>query len=474
MYKYSKLETQKVIEICEKDKKEIALEIENMREKIQEILDNGNKKKKDEIAKLKRAEEKKIQEIKEEYKSILEKRVEEIDEENKALNEPHTRKLTELYEKLKYLSDRQKSLTQSLQTELKDKVRGVEGVSKNLVVRMRQFGDIHTGKEIDNLITRIKSEYETLEREKIFDIKVDYRGSGFRKKRAPSISDHAETIQIVNTIDSQWYVDGIASNNDGKIAITGSTEDHKSRITLMDLTGMIIKEKKFGKSIFSPGKRRFCDFVTNSKIASVYQEEEIGIYDVADDSYMRITTDFKITCMAVDTVKDLILVGSDETEVYMFDFQLVTRHRKLALPKIIEGPRDISVNKNGRLLVCDYEGSRIYETTLEGSESRAEYEFSRPDFDGEDWKPLCLCSDKYKCIFSLWMTGRKLGSGRRILVQYGDNCRKLLTTKEIDRDSRCATVIDQKDRGKLLRATWKTGQLYSYDLIYEDPGQVGV
>lgn len=72
------------------------------------------------------------------------------------------------------------------------------------------------------------------------------------------------------------------------------------------------------------------------------------------------------------------------------------------------------------------------------------------------------------------MTGRKLDSGRRILVQYGDNGRKLLTSKEIDRDSRCATVIDQKDRGKLLIATWRTGQLYSYDLIYEDPGQVGI
>lgn len=39
--------------------------------------------------------------------------------------------------------------------------------------------------------------------------------------------------------------------------------------------------------------------------------------------------------MAVDTAKDLILVGSDETEVYMFDFELVKQHRKLALPKII-------------------------------------------------------------------------------------------------------------------------------------------
>ena len=45
---------------------------------------------------------------------------------------------------------------------------------------------------------------------------------------------------------------------------------------------------------------------------------------------------------------------------------------------------DITVH-GGSLLICDYSGKRAYAVTMEGSESKLMYEFTKPDIDGGDW-----------------------------------------------------------------------------------------
>ncbi|PIK45875.1 hypothetical protein BSL78_17254 [Apostichopus japonicus] len=166
---------------------------------------------------------------------------------------------------------------------------------------------------------------------------------------------------------------------------------------------------------------------------------EIGIYDVRDGTYikkdcLKFITSWPsahgVICVTTDPVKNHIIVGTDSRDVYVFTDQMNYSHM-ITLPDVIDETYDITVHR-GSLLVCgNYTERAAYAVTMEESQSKLMYEFTKPDLDGLDWKPLRVCTDKNELIYMLWKAG--ILHQRCILVQYGQDGGQLLT-RTVDND----------------------------------------
>ena len=154
--------------------------------------------------------------------------------------------------------------------------------------------------------------------------------------------------------------------------------------------------------------------------------------------------------------------------MYVFDDQLNYSHT-MTLPDVIRSPSDIILHR-GSLLSCDSIGRRAYAVTMEGSESKVMYEFTKPDLDGGDWGPISLCKDKNGFIYMLW---EKLEPRVRsilyqcscILVQYSQDGRQLLTTRTVDSNAQSVDTIKVGEEDKIIIVTQCTYKLYTYSLI---------
>ncbi|KAJ8032646.1 hypothetical protein HOLleu_26222 [Holothuria leucospilota] len=231
----------------------------------------------------------------------------------------------------------------------------------------------------------------------------------------------------------------------------------------------MLKEKILDTRKFRPD--RYCNFLSQYKVASVCKRNEIGLCDVRDGSYIKknisdvISSWLKnlwISCVATDPVNNHILVGGfNSRDVYVFDDQLNYLHI-LTLPEMIKWPRDITVS-DGHLLVCDYDGKKCFVTTMDGLESKLVGEFMKPNLEGNKFRPICVCSDKNGLVYVLCKSHTQC-----YIVQYNHDGSQVLTTRKLDVDAHVITVVESSQGEKLLVATFDTQTVYLYNLMTKD------
>ncbi|KAJ8032636.1 E3 ubiquitin-protein ligase TRIM56 [Holothuria leucospilota] len=299
-----------------------------------------------------------------------------------------------------------------------------------------------------------------------------YARSIFGKDDTPKISEDAEKVVTIEGNQVGGRITGIASSGDGNIVVTGRyPTGNESYIFVIDENGKKIKGNNLVSSTNRPW--RYCDYLTQFKVASVCERTEVGIYDVRDGSYTgKNITDVisswpegrEVRCVATDNVNNHILVGGyDSRDVYVFDDQLNYRGYSLTLPKEIRWPRDMAI-RGSYLLVCDRDGKKSFLTTMGVSTIKVLHELRKPD--SYDWRPVSVCIDKSGFIYILWQAiNRPLTTKRCVVVQYSQNGRQVLTTRPVDGDAQCIATLDKDEGVKLLVQTWETGRLYIYGLL---------
>ncbi|PIK35978.1 hypothetical protein BSL78_27192 [Apostichopus japonicus] len=121
---------------------------------------------------------------------------------------------------------------------------------------------------------------------------------------------------------------------------------------------------------------------------------EIGIYDIREGSLVTKNVgdvignwpaNLGLECVTTDPDNKHIIVGTKSRNIYVFTDQLKYCH-SIILPAVITVVHNITVHR-GNLLVCDNDGDTAYAVSMEGSESKLMYEFSKPDLDECDWSP---------------------------------------------------------------------------------------
>lgn len=209
------------------------------------------------------------------------------------------------------------------------------------------------------------------------------------------LKDEESPVNIEGIKAYVWKVTGIsAGGNEGSVFFTGrTTVVHQSHITVINMKGNLLHQEKLqGKSLW---RNRYCAFLSEFKVATVSDYNEIGVFDIRDYSYTKRNISDVIStwtvhrnpiCVATDSVNNHILVGEVSKYVYVFDDKL-NYHHTLALPEVIKYPHHMTVSE-GNLLVCDYEGKKTYLVNMEGPESKLIRELPRPNFDGDNGNPI--------------------------------------------------------------------------------------
>lgn len=75
-----------------------------------------------------------------------------------------------------------------------------------------------------------------------------------------------------------------------------------------------------------------------------------------------------------------------------------------------------------------------------------------------------VCSEKNDFIYMLWRAETS-GPVKRVMAQYSQNGRQLLSTRQLDDDFRWVTTLKMDTAEKLLIATSKLGKLFTYGLV---------
>ncbi|PIK47152.1 hypothetical protein BSL78_16003 [Apostichopus japonicus] len=286
------------------------------------------------------------------------------------------------------------------------------------------------------------------------------------------ITDNEESVVDINGFrDNRWWINGMACSGDGNIVITGACEPEEySHISVINRKGKILRqdqmERELGFTLC-----RFCCPLSKFKVVTVCIPDEIGIYDVRNGSYHSQKISDVITswpqrrevfCVASDSVKDKIVVGTNSRHLYVFDGQLNYSHTT-TLPDVFTASSDITIQGQS-FLICDYYGKRAFAVDIDGSESKMRYEFTKPDLDEADWVPFNVCTDKSDYIYMLWRAEIS-GHVKRILTQYSQDGRQLLSTRRIDDSSRCVTTLQMDTAEKLIIVTSQVGKMYTYGLV---------
>ncbi|PIK45880.1 hypothetical protein BSL78_17259 [Apostichopus japonicus] len=283
-----------------------------------------------------------------------------------------------------------------------------------------------------------------------------------------TIAQHKESVVVVAGIKvKDGCITDITSKGDVNIAITHNATERLSHITVFNSKGEIQRQDQIDIDLDIP----ICGLLSEFKAVTWDYCYEIGIYDVSDGAYSKknirngITSwpsDQYVSCVTTDPVKNNIIVGTDSRDVYVFTDQMNYSHR-IKLPNVIYAAYDITVHR-GSLLVCDNSRGRAYAVTNEELQSKLMYEFTKPDLDELDWSPISVCTDQNEFIYVLWY--KSIFDKRRcILVQYSQDGRQLITTKRVDDDVYRLSTFEENGIEKVLTATTRWGEFYTYDLL---------
>ncbi|KAJ8046158.1 E3 ubiquitin-protein ligase TRIM56 [Holothuria leucospilota] len=431
-----------------------------------------------------------IQEVKKKYEEIFRVKKLEVTETFKARKSSLEKELAEFREQRERFERDMKELLESIEEQLNKNMETIEEMSQHFDNIKKRFQTLNVmassilASDNDwlavqcipdmftaaaNLMKDLKKDFPELKTLTV--VTVSYKQYSFRKPSVTKISN--EVKKKVNLNNPYRYVFGMTSIGDGKIAISGYTSDFEaSFIIVIDMNGRILQDKKMNTGEYQPS--RYCKLLSQHKVSSVCEPNEIGLYDVRDCSYIKKNIsdvinswpkDRYVTCVATDPFNNHILVGGyDSRDVYVFDDQLNYLHI-LTLPEMIKWPRDITVS-DGHLLVCDYMREKCYVTTTDGLESKLVGEFMKPNLEGSNFKPISVCNDKNGFIYVLWMS-HKFSSGC-FLVQYDQEDSQVLTVREVDGKATVLTVIETSEGENLVVATFNSQRIDVYDLITKE------
>ncbi|XP_071855009.1 uncharacterized protein [Apostichopus japonicus] len=312
------------------------------------------------------------------------------------------------------------------------------------------------------LIEEMKKKYPEVEYLSDFDISDIMKAM----KDNVTIAQHQESVVDVAGIKVKGgCFNDIKSRGNIKIVIIHKPTEGYSHITVFNRKGEIQRQDQIEMDKGIP----ICGLLYGFKAVTWNLWCKIGIYDVRDGTY--ITKDclnfitswpsaHDVICVTTDPVKNHIIVGTDSRDVYVFTDQMKYSHM-ITLPDVIYETYDITVHR-GSLLVCgNYIERAAYAVTMEESQSKLMYEFTKPDLDGLDWKPARVCTDKNEFIYMLWKAG--ILHRRCILVQYGQDGRQLLT-RTVDNDVDRVSTFEENGIEKLLMTT-TMGSFYTFDLV---------
>ncbi|KAJ8046153.1 hypothetical protein HOLleu_04738 [Holothuria leucospilota] len=469
------VEKEKMIKMHHEKDKKIMTKIqdtEGRRQQVQQEKQNTEKKLFDS---LQTKMEHEIQGVKKKYEDIFRVKKLELNDTFEARESSLEKELAKLREQREHFERDKKELLESIEKQQNENMKIIETMSQHFDNVKKRFETLNVMSSsilasdndwsavqcIPDMCTAAANLLEDLKRDfpeiaTLTDVTVNYKQYSFGK---PS---------VVNRI----Y--GMTSSGDGNDVISGYSPDElKSFIIVIDTNGRILQEKKL-----ATGKEwawRYCEFLSQHKVATVSEPNEIGLYDVREGSYiMRDISDVisswpksrDVRCVTTDSVNNHILVGGyDSGDVYVFDDQLNFLHI-LTLPEMIRSPHDIAVS-DGHLLVCDYDRDKCYVTTMDGMESKLVGEFMEPNVEGSIFVPISVCSDKNGFVYVLWKSYAQ-SPNHCYLVQYNQDGSQVLTTRKLDGGAEVVTVVETSKGEKILLAEHDAQTVYLYDLITED------
>ncbi|KAJ8032332.1 hypothetical protein HOLleu_25833 [Holothuria leucospilota] len=473
----------------EKDQK-IMKKIQVIEEQVKQVKQERQNAEKKIIHSVQREMENKILEIKIKYQKTLKVKKSEIGSIFQEREICLRKELTKLREKRKRFNRDKIEVLDTIEKQLNDNLKVIETISEYFDNIKKRFETLNVMTSsilasdndwsavqcIPEMCTAATNLMEDLKKDSpklktLTDVTVSYKQYSFGK---PSVTKIYEQVsKEININDPYGYIFGMTCSEGGSITISGVTSNGRtSYIIVIDMNGRILKEKKLNTGQNWPV--RYCQFLSQHKVASVCEPNEIGLYDIRDGSYTKKNIsdvinswpkDRYVKCVATDPVNNHILVGGFKSrDVYVFDDQL-NYHHILTLPEMIKWPRDMNVS-DGHLLVCDYDGKKCYVITMERVDGNLVGEFMKPNLDVSNFAPTGVCTDKNGSVYTLWFKYRS--SWQCYLVQYNHDGSQVLATRELDKDTVFITIAETFQGDKLLVATYKTQKLYLYGLSTED------
>ncbi|KAJ8032324.1 E3 ubiquitin-protein ligase TRIM56 [Holothuria leucospilota] len=420
------IEKEKVIKMHEEKYQNITTKIQDIEERREQVKQEKQNTEKKMFDSLQREKEKEIEEIKKKYDEILKVKKIEINESCQALESSLQKELTTLREKRERFDQDKKKLLELIETQLNENLKIIETISQHFDNIKKRCETLNVMASIilpsdndwsavqcipdmctaaTNLIRDLKKYFPELTA--LTDVTVNYKQYAFGKPSVTTIS--ARFDKKIGISLPYRFVFGMTSSGDGNIVISGITSDlEASFIIVIDMNGRILKEEETNTGEGCPF--RYCHFLSQHKLATVCQPNEIGLYDIRGGSYIKTNIsdvinswpkDRYVMCVATDPVNNHILVGGhDSRDVFVFSDQLKHLHI-LVLPEMIKWPQDITVS-DGHLLVCDCEVKKCYVTTMDGLESRLVGEFIEPNLEEGNYKPISVCTDGNGLVYVLW------------------------------------------------------------------------
>ncbi|XP_071854993.1 uncharacterized protein [Apostichopus japonicus] len=391
----------------------------------------------------------------------------------------------ELFRKLESLDANFKNLTTAknlLVEQNEDELKQIREFCKQIIKRYENFtatsSSILASKDdwtdaqcipdiraaFEPLIQEMKKEYPELNSLSDFDI------SDITKVVIDNvtIAQHKQSVVEVAGIKvNNGYFSGIGSRGDVNIVIIHKPSKGYLYMNVFNRKGEVQRKGRFKIDECLA----ICGFVFGIKAVTWNLRSEIGIYDVRDGAYRKKnvrnvinsrSSDQYMSCVTIDPVKNHIIVGTCSRNVYVLTAQMNFSHM-ITLPDVIDAPCDIAVHR-GSFLVCDSSCCTAYAVTMKESQSKLILKFTKPDLNGLDWRPTCVCTDKNEFIYMIWRA-TTLCKQKCILVQYSQDGRKLLTTRLLYDSVRYVSTLEENGMEKLLIATWKEGEFYTYDLV---------
>ncbi|KAJ8018875.1 E3 ubiquitin-protein ligase TRIM71 [Holothuria leucospilota] len=456
-----KSEKESLLKMYESKVKKTKTEKDDVERRREELKIEKQKTEKQIFDSLQREKEKEIEMVNKKYEELF--KLKKIESSNllKDRESYVERELAQLIQKLENFNRDKEELLESIKIELSKNLKDIEAILEYFENTNKRFKNLHAlassilasendwtaalcipdvQDAADNLIKDLKKDFPELQT--LSNVKINYKQLSFGKPSMFKISEQIESKITLN--NTYYYVDGMTSSGEGSIVISGCSYGGKEAfIIVIDVNGKIIRQKKITSGSFSP--LQLCDFLSQTKVATVCQPNTVGIYDVYDNSYTNKNIsdvisswpkDRYVTCVATDPVNNHILVGGINCrDVYVFDDQLNYLHI-LTLPEMIKWPVDITVS-DGHLLVCDYDGKKAYVTTMDENKCRLVGEFKKPDL--VDFKPWSVCTDKIGLVYMLWRYGIL---GQCYLVQYNFDGSQLITTRKMDDEAYVVAVVD--------------------------------
>ncbi|KAJ8032334.1 E3 ubiquitin-protein ligase TRIM71 [Holothuria leucospilota] len=484
------IEKEKVIKMHDvKDEKIMnkMQDIEGRRQQVKQEKRNAEKKIFDS---LQREMENEMQEVKKKYEEMFKVKKIEVTDIFKARESFLEKELSELHGKRERFQRDKEDLLEQVEKELAENFKTFKTMSEhfdNIKKRLEALNVMASSilaSDNDwsavqcipdmciaatNLMKDLKKDFP--EWTTLTYVTVNYKQYSIGKPSVTKISEQVE--KEITITDSNLRVCDMTSVGDGNIVISGITPDREaSVIIVIKMNGRIMQEKTMNTGKHWPA--RYCKSLSQHKVATVSEPNEIGLYDLRDGSYIKknisdVTNswpkDRYVRCVATDSVNNHILVGGDDSrDVYVFDNQLNYLHF-LTLPEMIKCPRGITIS-DGHLLVCDYDGEKCYVTTMDRLKSKLVGELMKANLERNSFRPRSVCTDKNGFVYMLW---KSYGLPQQCyLVQYNHHGSQVLVTRELDGRASVVTVVETSQGEKLLVPTYDTQTVYMYDLIAED------